>query len=376
MSVARLFPAILIAFALPSSAEARGRYRYYLDKNRAEQVLAQVPWRTPLSEDRWREILGDRQGRSLTVQPGDNLWTLSARGFGDPFLWRKLWQVNPELTNPHELSVGRQLAYNSTTSSDWQIPLVRLVPSEKRAQDLESDAVVGVQYRDKFRTPVLVMNPEDFLGEITAAGSPREYLSLQDKIFIRGVNDHPTPTTGKFSVARVEGNFGGGKLMRLVGDVEVLDEHEGIAKIVFRQQGERISRGDKLIPVVPFLKALTLVNPPENMETRVLRGDIDDRTAFAQGQAILIDKGASDGVKPGFLFRAIEDEDPMTESGRGMLADFKAEVQIIHVDPETSVGMISKSQAPLVKGDRLLPAQLFLDPPAPPRLNRIELTLD
>ena len=45
--------------------------------------------------------------RTYTVQPGDTLWSITQKFYGDMTLWPKLWEINKYNTsNPHRLSVG------------------------------------------------------------------------------------------------------------------------------------------------------------------------------------------------------------------------------------------------------------------------------
>jgi LysM repeat protein len=44
-----------------------------------------------------------------TIQKGDTLWDISSKFLKDPFLWPKLWERNPYITNPHWIYPGNQL---------------------------------------------------------------------------------------------------------------------------------------------------------------------------------------------------------------------------------------------------------------------------
>ncbi len=44
-----------------------------------------------------------------TIKKGDTLWDISARFLKNPYLWPKLWQRNPYITNPHWIYPGNQV---------------------------------------------------------------------------------------------------------------------------------------------------------------------------------------------------------------------------------------------------------------------------
>ena len=44
-----------------------------------------------------------------TIKKGDTLWEISSKFLKDPFLWPKLWQRNPYITNPHWIYPGQPI---------------------------------------------------------------------------------------------------------------------------------------------------------------------------------------------------------------------------------------------------------------------------
>jgi len=44
-----------------------------------------------------------------TIKKGDTLWDISAKFLSDPFLWPKLWEKNPYITNPHWIYPGNPI---------------------------------------------------------------------------------------------------------------------------------------------------------------------------------------------------------------------------------------------------------------------------
>jgi hypothetical protein len=65
-----------------------------------------------------------------TIKKGDTLWDISAKFLKDPFLWPKLWERNPYITNPHWIYPGNP------------IQLTAVGPAKKEAAKEESKKVV------------------------------------------------------------------------------------------------------------------------------------------------------------------------------------------------------------------------------------------
>jgi len=57
-----------------------------------------------------------KEGEEIyTIKSGDTLWDISAKFLKDPFLWPKLWQRNPYITNPHWIYPGRPILLTPIT---------------------------------------------------------------------------------------------------------------------------------------------------------------------------------------------------------------------------------------------------------------------
>jgi len=58
---------------------------------------------SPMAQEK-KESAGE-----YTIKQGDTLWDISSKFLKNPFLWPKLWQRNPYITNPHWIYPGKSL---------------------------------------------------------------------------------------------------------------------------------------------------------------------------------------------------------------------------------------------------------------------------
>ena len=85
---------------------------------------------------------------AYVVVKGDTLWDISAMYLDSPWLWPRLWQVNPEIENPHLIYPGDKLSLvwiNGEPVLSFK-PVIKLSPkihvSEKKAVPTVNEGLV------------------------------------------------------------------------------------------------------------------------------------------------------------------------------------------------------------------------------------------
>lgn len=68
--------------------------------------------------DEWNEIATNSSVTRYTVQEGDWLWKIAKEFFGSGFYYSKIWSMNPQITNPHEIEPGQVLVFDTGTSNE------------------------------------------------------------------------------------------------------------------------------------------------------------------------------------------------------------------------------------------------------------------
>lgn len=72
-----------------------------------------------IPKDEWNEIAAASKTDRYVVQDGDWLWKISQRLFGSGFYYSKIWSMNPQITNPHEIEPGQILVFDTGSSQDF-----------------------------------------------------------------------------------------------------------------------------------------------------------------------------------------------------------------------------------------------------------------
>ena len=61
----------------------------------------------------WDDMAIKAKLEKYDVQKGDYLWKISKNLFGSGFYYSKIWSLNPQITNPHEIEPGTVLAFDT-----------------------------------------------------------------------------------------------------------------------------------------------------------------------------------------------------------------------------------------------------------------------
>ncbi len=61
----------------------------------------------------WDDMAIKAKLEKYEVQKGDYLWKISKNLFGSGFYYSKIWSLNPQITNPHEIEPGTILAFDT-----------------------------------------------------------------------------------------------------------------------------------------------------------------------------------------------------------------------------------------------------------------------
>ena len=379
---------ILMAVVCFSPTFARP-YKYYLDPLRAEQVLGSLSFRPRLADEDWLKLINFDKNERRIIQSGDNLWSIARSRFGNPFLWRKLWQENAWLTNPHELEVGRLLAYyreESATHPIKRIPVVKLRPEKTgNISDIDNDIYINRVLKSRYRISYMALGFDEFLGEVTGAYTEKSQIHLLDDLYVSFFEGKKVEPGSQFAVVREiqdlrdqtqPGEPVVGKLVRIVAEIKTLASEGDLSRVELMTQFFPVLRGDKLILIPKVTGNTNAEFPSRDLIPQIIMGEDLERGLLRQGELVVLNKGLNQGMKEGYLFKVFDDTDPLKNRTDGVIPNSKGEVRVVFVGQEYSVGFVHRNREPLKIGDSLVSFPELPDRPAVPKKIRQEVSID
>lgn len=120
-----------------------------------------------------------------TIKKGDTLWDISAKFLKDPFLWPKLWQRNPYITNPHWIYPGNPVRLSPIEEVKKEEPqrVVEEKPKEvKEVKEVKSE-VAEVK---KVEPPLAVEKKPEIIAEKKPVEEKRVIHEIRSAGFIAG----------------------------------------------------------------------------------------------------------------------------------------------------------------------------------------------
>jgi LysM repeat protein len=261
-------------------------------------------------------VLNPSHPDTYVVVSGDTLWDIAAMFLRDPWYWPEIWQINPQVENPHLIYPGDilSLAYLDDGRPVIQVErgpsgVVERLSPRVRVQPLE-EAISTIPYetlrsflsrpmlldREQLDTaPYLFAHREGLMGssgrDVYARGTDAAEGSVFNVVH-RG-KELVDPDDG--DVLGYEGIYVGQGRVRRSGDP---------ATIYLLDSTREALAGDYLLNEEVAAPFNFLPRPPEQeVEGRII-SVIDGVSLVGQYQVVAINRGTRHGLEPGHVLRA------------------------------------------------------------------------
>jgi hypothetical protein len=273
------------------------------------------------------------------VKPGDTLWDISSMFLRDPWYWPEIWNVNPQVANPHLIYPGDVL---TLVFVDGQ-PRVQLergaaatgterLSPRIREEDL-TEAVTAIPYDviAPFLTKGMVLerNEIEKLPYVVALREGRLMGATGNDAYVRGTDlkDDITynvihvgdklvdPDNG--DVLGYEGVFVGEGNIRRGGDP---------ATMVLNRSAREALEGDRLLEAQADISLQFFPRAPDRKVDGQVIHVVDGVGQFGQYQVVAINRGERHGLAPGHVLTIWQAGDKINDRVKGGLLGRKVQL--------------------------------------------------
>ncbi|HEC58687.1 hypothetical protein LCGC14_0837350 [marine sediment metagenome] len=261
-------------------------------------------------------ILNDSHPQTYQVVKGDTLWDISGKFLQRPWQWPEIWQVNPQIKNPHLIYPGDVISL-SYINGRPVLSLTRGLTAYKlspEAREIKLEQAISTIPRSAiaaFLSKPLVVG-EDTLNSapyILASADERLILGAGDKAYVRGIKGDDID---QFSV------FRGGKVYNDPETGEVLG-YEAIytadatletpgetATVMLRNTNREVLAGDRLLPVDDGENEMNFFpHSPENPVNGRIISVFDGVSQVGQYQIVVLNLGTRESIEVGHVLKVM-----------------------------------------------------------------------
>jgi LysM repeat protein len=258
---------------------------------------------------------------SYVVKRGDTLWGIAKVFLRDPWYWPEIWQVNPQVHNPHLIYPGDTLRLVFINGRP-QILLQRgdeaRVEPRVRSEPLET-AITTIPYATvaafMSKPSVLDQNQIKNAPYVLATRDLHVVMSEGNTLYARGFTG-PVESGDHYNVVRV-----GEKLIdpddkRLLGYNGIFTGAAHVTKsgetvsLIMTESALETRAGDKLIPGGVDVPLDFIPSPPRVKTNGRIIGVADGVKIIGQYYVVVVNRGARDGLVPGNVL-AVYDTGPI-----------------------------------------------------------------
>lgn len=347
------------------------------------QAPAPAPSAAPESAPATQRPEGD-----YVVKKGDTLWGIAKDLLSDPFLWPRIWNRNPFITNPNLIFPGDTLGLPGKEIAPGPAPVAEAPKPEppkeapKEAARVPAPTPPAPEMAIAPPPPVPVASQAAIacspvlldekavaaagIGSVAKSNDNRRLLSQEDQIVVALDGAQTLKVGDRLSVVRpglrvIHPSRKGilGRALFTLGLFEVTQVQARTASGRLIYSCLPMTIGDRIVPLVlPPFPEDKIAQPT----TRVLEGVIVDTPLALQllglQNLVWLDIGAGQGIGPGDVFAVYRSNVPTVNLATGEVVpippDRLGEVVVIRVTNTTATAVISASAKEVRAGDQVV----------------------
>ncbi|MCG2633299.1 MAG: LysM peptidoglycan-binding domain-containing protein [Gammaproteobacteria bacterium] len=249
------------------------------------------------------ELNPDHPERYVVVK-GDTLWDITGRFLRDPWLWPKVWKINPQVDNPHLIYPGDVIVLRwgpdgpmlMVEGSGPEGPRIR----EKGLDD--AIPIIPLNAIQQFLNHAMVLNDPDIANYAYVLQGADEHIvtGAGDKVYVRNIDqairDYNIYRYGGPYIDPESGETLGYEALH-IGSGQIV--RKGDPATLFAEKTNReVMAADVLLPrdESPVLPYYTPMAPEVEIDARIIRG-IDRLSQIGTLDIVVLNKGQRDGLE-------------------------------------------------------------------------------
>ncbi len=312
--------------------------------------------------------LQENHPTEYVVVKGDTLWDISGRFLQSPWRWPEVWDVNPQIDNPHLIYPGDQI-YLTWVDGRPRLSLrrgIRKLSPQVRVQAL-AQPIPAIPLRDiaSFLNDNLVTQGDELEAAPYVIGGRNESIiaGAGDRVYARGtLVDAEVEQQTLYRPAReythpVTGEFLGYELYK-VADVEVAATDGDILTLDLRKTREEVRTRDRLLPNrSERIQSVFQPQPGDELTDGLIIDVLGGVAKIGQFDAVAISAGASEGLEPGDVFAIYKKgeavKDPVNGEIVSLPSERAGELMVFKTFDRVSYALVMKATNVISVGDEL-----------------------
>jgi len=326
-----------------------------------------------------------------TMVKGDTLWDISERFLNEPWRWPDVWQVNPQIANPHLIFPGDTIVLSfidgkpQLSIADNSMPAVETAPEAEPAdsdQAKGSLAKLSPRVRATAISKAIPAIPIDAIQQFLTRPYVADRAQLDrapyvvdfadehiagssgNKVYVRAIRGG---NKTKFDVVRPGKPYRDADTGEILGyealhiATSVLESTGDPATVLLTSTELEVLKGDRLIrskedkPLATFFP-----KPPKRRIHGSIIGVLNGVTQIGQYNIVVIDKGRADGLESGHVLaidrkgEVVRDTVSPNPRDRVKLPNERAgTLMIFRTFPRVSFGLVMRATNALHVNDRV-----------------------
>jgi len=319
---------------------------------------------------------------------GDTLWDISERFLTEPWQWPEIWEVNPQIENPHLIYPGDKIRLEyvdgqprlslerrggapyrlspgsaaggdaGRVGADGRLqPRIRATPLASAIPSISLDAIEGFLVHNRVVSPVLL----DQAPYVIEGDDERLVLGAGDKLFVRGV----LPESASYNFVRrgplyvdPETQEVLGQEATFIGTGTTRAQEGEIATMMVVESREEVQITDRVLPTEERRLASTFF--PSGPDTDI-RGQIisvfSGVTQVGQYDVVVLNRGAREGLVVGNVMaiyrRGALTRDRIAGDTIRLPSERAGVIMVFRTFEKLSYGLVLQTRSPLSVGDEV-----------------------